>query len=363
MTFRITLFRDLPTERWWSMERYADELERALVHSGCDARSYVAPRPLPHLRGAANTLANYAWRSTVYPLAARLHQGDINHIVDHSYAHLIHALDPRRTVVTCHDLAPLALNEGRGLGRRLWERSFRAMLRAAQIIADSEFTRDEILRCSGYPAERITVVPLAVGAEFFEPVAESDALALRERFHLRDCRIVLHVGSCAPRKNIGVLFAALARVRDVEWTFVQVGGKFDAAQENLIERFGLRERIRQIQRVAENELRAWYRSADVFVLPSTYEGFGLPILEAMAAGAPVVCADASSLSKVIDDAAILTNPHDPAKLANALRSILTDARLADELRARGIARARLFTWERTAYETLAIYRDVLNQGG
>ena len=355
---KVTLFRDLPTERWWSMERYADELTRALRQIGCDARSYLAARPLPQLRGAPSTLANYAWRSTIYPLAARVHQGDINHIADHSYAHLIYALDARRTVVTCHDLAPLALNEGRGIGRRLWLRSFRAMQRAAHIIADSGFTRAEILRYSNYPAERITVVPLAVSAEFFEPVTDADAHALRERYRLSDRRVVLHVGSCAPRKNIETLLQTFAALRDPKIALTQIGGSFTAPQLAQIETLGLRDRVRQIQRVAEAELRAWYRAADVVVLPSLYEGFGLPVLEAMASSAPVICANVSSLSEVAGDAAILIDPREPAKLAEAIRSVLDNATLAAAFCARGLVCARQFTWERTARATLAVYQKV-----
>lgn len=350
----VTLFRDLPTEQWWSMERYADELTRALQHLGCAARGYVAVRPFARLRGAPNTLANYAWRSLVYPLAARWQQGDVNHIVDHSYAHLLHALDASRTVVTCHDLAPRARNEGRGLGRWLWERSFRAMLRAAYIIADSEFTRAEILRYAHYPAERIVVVPLAVSAEFFEPVAESDIRALRERFQLQDRRVVLHVGSCAPRKNVELILRALASF-EREVVFVQVGGVFTPSQRALIE--PLRCRVVQVAPAFGYALRVWYRAADVFVFPSTYEGFGMPVLEAMAAGVPVICVRASSLPEVAGDAALLVNPREVGEMANALTRVLTDDALRDELRARGLARARQFTWERTARETLAVYEN------
>ncbi len=353
----VTLFRDLPTEQWWSMERYADELARALQRLGCNARAYVAARPLPNLRGAVNTLANYAWRSLAYPLAARFQQGDINHIVDHSYAHLIDALDASRTVVTCHDLAPRALDEGRGLGRWLWERSFRAMLRAARIIADSTFTRDEILRHANYPAERIAVVPLAVGAEFFEPVADADVRALRERFQVQDRRVVLHVGSCAPRKNVEVILRALAQL-EREVVFVQVGGEFTSKQLEQIEKFGVCDRVRQIYRVAETDLRVWYRAADVFVFPSTYEGFGMPVLEAMAAGVPVICANTSALPEVAGDAAWLVDPNDATQWADALRVVLHDAARAAEWRARGLARARRFTWERTARETLAVYQVI-----
>ncbi len=351
----VTLFRDLPTEQWWSMERYADELARALECLGCNARAYVAARPLPYLRGAVNTLANYAWRSLAYPLAARFQQGDINHIVDHSYAHLIDALDASRTVVTCHDLAPRALDEGHGLGRWLWERSFRAMLRAARIIADSSFTRDEILRHSNYPTERITVVPLAVGAEFFEPVADADVRALRERFQLQDRRVVLHVGSCAPRKNVEVILRALAQL-EREVVFVQVGGEFTPAQRALAN--PLNRRVLQVAPAFGYALRVWYRAADVFVFPSTYEGFGMPVLEAMAAGVPVICANTSALPEVAGDAAWLVDPHDATQLADALRVVLHAAARAAELRARGLARARQLTWERTARETLAVYQKL-----
>lgn len=350
----VTLFRDLPTEQWWSMERYADELTRALQQLGCAARAYVAARPCPNWRGAPNTLANYAWRTLIYPRAARAQQGDVNHIVDHSYAHLLDCLDASRTVVTCHDLAPRALAAGRGLGRWLWARSFRAMTRAARLIADSDFTRDEILRWSDYPAERIAVVPLAVGAEFFEPVADAALRALRERFRLHARRVVLHVGSCAPRKNIELILRAL---ENVDACFVQIGGAFTPAQQRLIgER--LRARVLQVSSVSNDALRAWYHLADVFVFPSTYEGFGMPVLEAMASGVPVICARAGSLPQVAGDAAWLIEPDAVAQLVDALDTLLNDSARAAELRVRGWARARAFTWERTARETLAVYRTM-----
>ena len=355
----VTLFRDLPTERWWSMERYADELARALVQTGCAARAYVAARPLPQLRGALYTLANYVWRSTIYPLAARSHQGDVNHIVDHSYAHLIHALDARRTVVTCHDLAPLALNEGHGIGRRLWDHSFRAMQRAARIIADSEFTRAEILRHSDYPAARITVVPLAVGAEFFNPVPDAVVHALREQYRLQDRRVILHVGSCAPRKNMETLLSALFLLRAQDSVLVQIGGRFTAAQTALLNPLRFQERVLQIPWVAEDDLRGWYRAANVFVLPSLYEGFGLPVLEAMASGAPVVCSDLELFHEICGDAALFADARDPAALATTIAHVCDESELARKLRARGFARARAFTWENCARQVFKAYEQVV----
>ena len=354
---RVMLFRDLPSEGWPSMERYADELAAGLQRLGCEVCSFVPPRPLPRLRGRIGALLNYIWRSTAYPIGARRHSGSVNHVIDHSYAHLIQALDPRRTVVTCHDLAPLALNQ-LGLSRRLWDRSFRAMLRAGRIIADSAHTRDEILRRAGYPADRIHVVPLGVAATFFEALPEANRRALRERHGLAGRLIVLHVGSCQPRKNVESMLRALVGLRDLDVVFVQVGGQFSADQHKLINELNLR--AVQIPTATESELRAWYQDAAVLMLPSLYEGFGLPVLEAMASGTPVVCAGATALTEVADDAAVLIDPHNPATLSAAIRSVLTQPELAASLRQRGLQRARLFTWERCARETLAVYRRLID---
>ncbi len=354
---KVTLFRDLPTEHWYSMDRYADELARMLPKLGCDVESFVAARPFPELSGAANALANYAWRMIVYPRHARKRQSEINHIIDHSYAHLLHALDASRTVVTCHDIAPLARNEGRGIGRRLWDQSFRAMLRTAHVIADSAFTREAIISHSDYPADRIHVVPLAASGSFFESIKPSDLRALREEYQLTSRRIILHVGSCEPRKNVeAILFALEALDHDI--ALVQIGGTFSPSQRALIESLDLGDRVLQISFAEEEKLRTWYQSADVFVFPSHYEGFGLPVLEAMASGAPVVCANAGSLPEIAEDAALLTYPNEADKLSEAIRGVLQDSALAADLRVRGIERAKKFSWERVARETLAIYHEI-----
>ena len=356
---KVTLFRDLPTEGWSSMERYADELAAALLNLGCDARSFVIGRPLPRLGGTLGTLANYAWRSTVYPLAARSRQRDINHIIDHSYAHLIGALDASRTVVTCHDIAPLELDQrGHGLSRRLWDRSFHAMLHAAHIIADSAHTRDAILRHADYPADRIAIVPLAVDGTFFDAIDASDLDALRQRYQLAGRRVLLHVGSCQPRKNVEAIFEALAQVHDLNAVLVQIGGRFSTGQEQHIAHRGLAARVTQIELVSERELCVWYQASDALVLPSIYEGFGLPVLEAMASGTPVICSNATSLPEVTGDTAILIDPQDPLTLAGAIRSVLSDTGLAADLRRRGLERSKSFTWDRTARETLAVYECV-----
>lgn len=353
---KVTVFRDLPTERWWSMERYADELTRALRTFDCDVESYVLPRPLARWRGSTNALANLAWRSLAYPLTAHFHQGEVNHIIDHSYAHLLTTLDVRRTVVTCHDIAPLVLNEGRGLSRRMWEYSFRMMLRAAHIISDSEFTRAEISRVSNYPRERITVAPLAVSDDFFAPVADADVQAVRAQYHLTGRRLVLHVGSCAPRKNVELILHALASMPDT--MLVQIGGTFTERQMCLIHALDLPSRVIQLPWVSETELRLWYHAADVFVFPSLYEGFGLPVLEAMACGTPVVCARTGAPLEVIGSAVLSPNIDGPAPFADMIRQVLTNSQIGADLRGRGYVQACKFSWKRTARATLAVYQNL-----
>jgi glycosyltransferase involved in cell wall biosynthesis len=356
----VTLFRDLPTEHWLSMERYADELATALPALGCNVQSYAPRRPLPNRDGRVGTLLNYAWRSLAYPLAARAQQCDINHIIDHSYAHLVNALDASRTVVTCHDIAPLVFDPpGQGISHRLWQRSLRAMRRAAHIIADSTHTRNDLIQRLDYPPQQISVVPLGVSDRLFTPAAPADIQTLREKSGLSDCRLVVHIGSCLPRKNLELIIRALPSWRGEKVMFAQIGGQFTASQRDLIATLDTGSYIRQVPRASDYELNLWYQAADVFVFPSLYEGFGMPVVEAMASGTPVVCADATSLPEVAGDAALLHDPADAAQLAEAVRTVLNDFGLANDLRERGRKRARLFTWERTARETLAVYQQVL----
>lgn len=355
---RVTLFRDLPSERWHSMERYADELARCLPDLGCEVESFAPTRLVPNLRGAPDTLLNYAWRSVVYPSAARAYQGDVNHIVDHSYAHLVKSLDANKTVVTCHDIAPRALDQGGGIARRFWDESFRAMLSAARIIADSTFTRDEILRHADYPKARIHVVPLGVSREFFDPISDAYKCAKRERFNFDSRRILLHVGSCEPRKNVELILRALKELAGTEVMFVQIGGRFTQAQSKLINELGLLERVLQIAPTFGKDLATWYSLADVFVFPSHYEGFGMPVVEAMASGVPVICAKTSSLPEVAGDAALFVDADGSSQLAHAVRRILNEPTLASNLVAQGRQRAAQFTWEGTAHETLAVYESL-----
>jgi glycosyltransferase involved in cell wall biosynthesis len=354
---RVTLFRDLPTEGWFSMERYADELGGALRALGCDARDYVLPRPAPEVAGRAGAWLNLAWRLLVYPLAARRHQGDVNHVLDHSYAHLLNTLEPARTVVTCHDIAPLVFDRaGVGLSHWLWRNAYHAMKRVAQVVTISNFTAQEMRSHGWGGAPPITPIWYGVSANFGQRREATQTRDLRDS-HLNGCRtMILHVGSCAPRKNLEVLLKALPLLANISVGLAQIGGRWSAAQQALVH--AATAPVVQPGPAAGPTLAAWYQAADVFVFPSVYEGFGLPVLEAMAAGLPVVCARAASLPEVAGEAAVYFDPHNPADLAEKVRAVLGDPGLRGRLIEAGRTRAQSFTWERTARETLSVYERI-----
>lgn len=363
---RVTLFGDLPEEQWPSMARYGQSLAGELrAQRGLELHLY----PDPAIGVARRHRLVWARRALVHPWRCRARQGQVNHVLDHSYGHLLSFVDPRRSVVTCHDLAPLAYPSGSrtlSLSLLLWRWAFRGTLRAARLIADSESTKGDLVRYGGYPAERIDVIPLGVIPAFFAPPRPEDG-ALRPPTAPPGTPLILHVGNCEPRKNLEGLLQALQRLRaspgGLQARLWQIGGRFSEAQRALISRLGLEGCVHQTSHVPEETLPGCYRAADLVALPSWYEGFGFPVLEAMAAGTPVVCSNRSSLPEVAGDAALAVDPAEVAALAEALERGLRDAALRRELVERGRERAARFTWAACAARTRAVYERLAGELG
>jgi glycosyltransferase involved in cell wall biosynthesis len=376
----VAIFRDLPEEQRYSMEYYADMLVETLplVSDGAWQFAPVQPREvrcarrIPGLPHGAKA-DNYSSRFVAYPLAARRLQGDINHIIDHGYGHLLYTLDARRTIVTCNDLFLLkclrnevAVTDYPRVAARLFHYSVAALQRAAHIIAISASTRRDVVRMLGIPAERVTVVLEGLHRRF-RPLELEDAgrlAAFRHRSGLgeaRDASVILHVGATHPYKNIPVLLQALACLRfslGLNAILFKVGKPFSPQQQALIARLGLERHIIHAGYLEPDELVLAYNAAHVLAFPSLWEGFGWPPLEAMACGTPAVTSHAGSLPEVVGDAGIMVAPHDYGALARALHDVLTREPLRAELIARGQQRARLFTWEQCARQTFAIYQQV-----
>jgi glycosyltransferase involved in cell wall biosynthesis len=274
------------------------------------------------------------------------------------------AVPPRgryRLVVTVHDAAPLLFPETYPRrGRWFHRRGIAAAARRADlVITVSHAAAAELEEHTDIPGERVRVVPNGVD---LGEASDEDVAAARAAFGLGDRPYVLWLGSLEPRKNVGVLVEAFARwaaTSDVPHQLVLAGpaGWVEDRDAVLAPARRLGDRVRTIGRVGDDHLRGVYRGADVFALPSRHEGFGIPVLEAMAQGTPVIASDIAALREVAGDTARLVAADDADAWAGALDDLLRDRDVHADLAAAGRRRAELFSWERCAADTVAVYRE------
>jgi glycosyltransferase involved in cell wall biosynthesis len=284
----------------------------------------------------------------------------------HSLASTAPLLGPFRRVVTVHDLIYARFPDAHA---GLRDKGMRVLVPAAarrshRVIADSHSTREDLLELLGLSAELIDVVPLGLGSPArARALAEADT---RQRYELGSRPVLLALSAKRPHKNLLALIDALAELAaDARPVLVLPGypTEHEVTLRARAREVGVDEDVRFPAWVSDEELEGLWAIARAFVFPSLYEGFGLPVLEAMARGVPVACSDASSLPEVAGDAALLFDPRSPEQLAGALRRLLDDDGLRERLREAGRARAREFTWERTARMTLDVYARTLASSG
>jgi glycosyltransferase involved in cell wall biosynthesis len=259
-------------------------------------------------------------------------------------------------LVTVHDLN--AVRNAQWVTAR-WhlrrsQRIRRAVARADHVVTYSRFTAEEVQEDFGLPADRVHPVLLGVDCERFRPLAAAELQAVRKEHG----DYVLAIGLFTPRKNFPALVEAVARCPDLD--LVLVGRRSDGSEEleQAIERNRMRDRVRLLSGIPPEELVRLIGGARAFAVPSLYEGFGLTVLEAMACGVPVVCSSAASLPEVAGDAAVLVDARSSEALAAGIERVVADSDLAATLRARGLARAREFSWDRSAERLRALYRSV-----
>jgi glycosyltransferase involved in cell wall biosynthesis len=246
--------------------------------------------------------------------------------------------------------------------RASFHRTKRTVWRARRVITVSRHSARDIEELYGVSRDRIEVIPNGVSEDFC-PAGDPSGLAdLRARFTIPTERYLLFVGGADPRKNHQTLLRAYARVADLlpAHSLVLVGDvthRFGDIRQTA-RTFGIEARTVCPGRLATRDMQALYAHADVFVFPSLYEGFGMPVLEAMACGAPVITSSTTSLPEVAGDAAIQVHPEDVEALADAIVRVTADAGLQDALRAAGLERVKLFSWKKAAERTLGLYRAV-----
>lgn len=280
----------------------------------------------------------------------------------HSLASTAPLWGPFRRVVTIHDLIYARFPEAHS---GLRDKGMRVLVPAAartshRVIADSQSTREDLVSLLGLDAGRIDVVPLGFGSAP-AGAAPPDPVT-RRRLDLGERRVVLSLSAKRPHKNLSRLIGALARIPAERRPVLVIPGYPTWHEHELWEaadRLGVRDDLRMPGWVSGEELEGLWQVADAFIFPSLYEGFGLPVLEAMARGVPVACSRASSLPEVAGDAALMFDPAREAEIAAALERLLGDRALAEDLRSRGRVRVREFTWERSARLTLETYRRTL----
>jgi len=370
---RIAIDASAVPQRMAGAAVYTYQLVRALAALPGDQRLVVFARPglfddlagdrlrVEHVRPMGRAM-RLGWEQALLPLQLRRERIDVLHSPHHHTPVAARLASGRlRRVVTFHDVTFLLLPERYPLIRRLYMSSVtRASARAADaFIAPSQAVRNDVVRKLGLPADRVSVIPEAA-APAYAPADGAAMASLRQRYGLPN-RYLLSVGSLEPGKNRARLIEAYARLHhegiDVP---LMVAGQRAWNYEGdfeLVRRLGLDQQVRFLGYVPDEDLPALYSGALLLAFPSLYEGFGLPVLEAMACGTPVLTSNVSATAEVAGDAALLVDPRSVDALTSALGRLLTDDALRAELRRRGLARAAEFSWERTARETLTVYEQ------
>jgi glycosyltransferase involved in cell wall biosynthesis len=364
-TVNAHLLSPVPGYRQAGVSRYIDQLLRRLlrlpsgdrwtVYAPAGVAPFIGSPPHTRLRESrlptTNPLVRILWEQCFAPLLA---------LRDRPAAlfcplNVVPFLTPCPSVVAVHDLAFLRFPELRGPAKRryLTLLTRASVHRAARVLTVSEFTRREVIELLGVAPEKVTTT-LNGGDERLGPLPPEDVARFRAA-HQLPAQFLLFLGTLEPRKNLTTLLRAYARTKaSIRMPLIVAGGKgwmFESIFA-LVEELGLQHAVRFAGFVPQEELGLWYNAATAFVYPPLYEGFGLPALEAMQCGTPVVTSNAASLPEVVGDAALTVDPTAVEQLAAALARVATEPALRDELRARGLAQARRFSWDQTAAATL-----------
>ena len=309
-----------------------------------------------------SNLGKVLFEQIAFPWACRRWEADVAHVP--YWGSSLWPMVP--TVVTIHDLIPLLLPAYRGgLLVQLYSHLVAvAARRAAAVLTDSLASKRDIEEHLGLPPARVRCIYLAVG-EQFSPQPAADDIAIRRRYGLA-ARYVLYLAAHDVRKNVAGLVEAFATVAQADDDVsLVIGGELPKREKAplydprpLVSALGIEDVVQFIGWVDEAHKPALYRGAACAVFASRYEGFGLPVLEALACGAPLVASNTSSVPELVGDSGFAVDPDDVRSLAGAILACLVDEQLAAELRRRGPEQASKFSWTQVARETLAIYREV-----
>ena len=323
---------------------------------------HIAAELGPNFRAVLEPSPNYSIREQVHvPWVLMRERPDVFHSPHYVLPPAIRC----RSVVTIHDTIHLTFRQY--LPNRMAYAYAKASMWAAarrsnRILTVSEASKRDIVRLLDVPPDKVVVVHNAIDERFWVAPDADDVARVRERFQL-DQRFILYVGNIKPHKNLVRLIEAFHELRRGELADLKlliIGdeiSKFPALRR-AVHQHKLHKHVRFLGYLPDETLAVLYRLAAAFAFPSLYEGFGLPPLEAMASGTPVVTSNVSSLPEVVGEAAVLVDPYDIGSIADGLRRVLTSPALAEDLRCKGLARARAFSWEQSVAKTWVVYQEI-----
>ncbi len=374
---KIIFLRRYRENKNLSMKLYADRLKGILLRTREGLRiENFSPKETFSIPGVkrfrfSEKIQDYMMSFVSYPQEIGKLKADIFHIVDHANAYLIDRLNPAKTVITCHDLIILKIMtkklclgyEKRDVNRiaaEIFKKSSRRISRAAGLIAGSRATKKDMLSFLPCKEKNIRVIYYPVDKAFRKVY---DTVKLHEKRNAiagNAKYIMLHVGSCASYKNIAGLIRAFKRLverygRDI--FFIKVG-KLKREHLELIRRFNLSKYMRIIPWAEINELNLLYNLADLFIFPSLYEGYGWPVLEAMACETPVVSSDKGGLKEAVEGAAHIVDPYDADSMAKGIIKGLEDKKLRSSLVSKGLDRIKRINCKEIAEKTYQIYQEI-----
>jgi glycosyltransferase involved in cell wall biosynthesis len=346
------------TDHVFGVSKYNTEIFRRITGAHLNKIEYPQIGTSRYMDGAI--------KRTIYPVIvkSKVHEKRIKHVTNPDMAFLLVLMGLSPSIVTCYDLIPVSYYNNRSL---YWKLNLRGLQKADHILTISEFSKNEIIRLTGISGDKISVIYPGVDMAHYYPKPDRSILS---QYSITDNdQIIMYLGSEEPRKNISLILKAIyhlkksnPRVKLLKVGGAQMGGDRQAVLK-LIKDLHLENEVLFTGQVAESDLPKYYNAADLFVFPSYYEGFGLPPLEAMACGCPVIVADRTSLPEVVGDAGSCIDPDDELGVSDAMAQLLSgsDKRDRNNLIARGLEQAAKFSWDVSARQTMDLYKCVLSE--
>jgi glycosyltransferase involved in cell wall biosynthesis len=310
-----------------------------------------------------------SWKITTYTDRYRYRQivekkiktGNIKHIIYQELAYLLKSISMANTIVNCHDLIPWVFDKDRSL---MWRNNIAGLKKAGRIITGSEFSKREIVHYLNYPPERVHVIPDAVDQSIYYP--KRDKRVLKQLDIPESHKVILYVGSETPRMNLPTILKAIHKLKkrlpNIKLLKIGDPQKYGARESllRLIKELNLERDVIFTGYVPEEELPKFYNVANLLVYPCLYAGFGLPPLEAMACGTPVITSNTTSLPEVVGEAGLMIDPYNVNSWTDKMYEVLTNQDLINDLVNKGLNRCKTFDWEVSVKKTFKIYQEINN---